>query len=334
MRLRLRPGHPVVWRTPERLQIGSEAVAILDDPPPGVERLVLALQAGAWLDELYASCEGFGLDRAGLDRVLTELAPALDAGTTATATAGSGDGDDAASSSVSWREGGPSVRGPRVRLVELRSPRAHVALRDALARAGVEVLAVPAPSPADGAGDAASDPRLVRRRTTARPDFVVEHADFVVPPSRCQGHLSADTPHLAVVAGDRWIDVTPVVVPGLTPCMRCDDLARIDADPAWPAVATQLGARRSTVTYDGALEACADAAVARIVLAYSRGEPAPLDGATARFSDPLAGPLAKPRRFHPACGCRDLPGSATAPVPPRAARRPARTTAAACAERG
>lgn len=61
-------------------------------------------------------------------------------------------------------------------------------------------------------------------------------------------------PHLpASVDGQRAV-VGPLVLPGHTGCLRCADLHRTDRDPAWPALAVQLGARpRRRITSDVAL---------------------------------------------------------------------------------
>ena len=52
-----------------------------------------------------------------------------------------------------------------------------------------------------------------------------------------------DVPHLAVVFDDDGARVGPLVEPGAGPCLRCLDLGRRDADPAWPAIAAQLAGR-------------------------------------------------------------------------------------------
>ena len=52
-------------------------------------------------------------------------------------------------------------------------------------------------------------------------------------------HTLQDLPHLHVgVLGDRAV-VGPLVVPGLTSCLRCAHLHRRDADAAWPLLAVQ-----------------------------------------------------------------------------------------------
>jgi bacteriocin biosynthesis cyclodehydratase domain-containing protein len=109
-------------------------------------------------------------------------------------------------------------------------------------------------------------------------------------------------------------DVGPVVVPGATGCLRCRDLARADADAAWPAlvaglrevtavdVPTALGAPLAAVT--------AALAVARAV-AYVDGaaDPAPDHGLLLGPTGVLVG------RYrivaHPRCGCTWDPATVT-----------------------
>ena len=66
------------------------------------------------------------------------------------------------------------------------------------------------------------------------------------------------TPHLLVRVRDGNGLVGPMVVPGVTSCLRCADLHRSDHDAAWPAVAAQLRdtvgtADRATVLATAAL---------------------------------------------------------------------------------
>lgn len=76
-----------------------------------------------------------------------------------------------------------------------------------------------------------------------RPDLVLL-TDAVVPDPDLAGRLTADgVPHLAVHVRDGIGVVGPLVVPGLTSCLRCADLHRTALDMCWPAIATQLAGR-------------------------------------------------------------------------------------------
>lgn len=93
-------------------------------------------------------------------------------------------------------------------------------------------------------------------------------------------HLSAS------VDGSRAV-IGPLVLPGVTGCLRCADLHRIDRDPAWPALAVQLASRpRRRLTSDVALcVATSGVAVSQALAHLDRREPATL-GATLEWQLP------------------------------------------------
>jgi bacteriocin biosynthesis cyclodehydratase domain-containing protein len=65
--------------------------------------------------------------------------------------------------------------------------------------------------------------------------------DFLVADPRVVRDLHDDgVPHLPVRMRDGTGLVGPLVVPGITSCLRCADLHRSDRDAAWPAIASQL----------------------------------------------------------------------------------------------
>ena len=63
---------------------------------------------------------------------------------------------------------------------------------------------------------------------------------YAIPAAVYRDWLRDGVSHVGVILAERAVHVSPVVVPGRTPCLRCADLQRRDADPAWPAVAAQL----------------------------------------------------------------------------------------------
>lgn len=115
----------------------------------------------------------------------------------------------------------------------------------------------------------------------------------------------AQVPHLvATVRGDVGV-VGPLVVPGVTSCLRCADLQRRDADPRWPALATQLTAAEPPAS--GATVTCllTVATAAQQVLAYLDGSAAPVTlGATVELRPPDLRPRVRRWSAHPACRCR------------------------------
>lgn len=115
-------------------------------------------------------------------------------------------------------------------------------------------------APADHGTDPAPDPENA--------DLVVLAADWVVAPADHARWLRRDIRHLPVVTVDGAVHIGPLVVPGITPCLHCVHLARTDADPAWPAVATQLWGRAPS-TPSPLLVAEAAARAVRIAVAQS-----------------------------------------------------------------
>ena len=97
----------------------------------------------------------------------------------------------------------------------------------------------------------------------------------------------APVPHLvATVRGETGI-VGPLVVPGVTSCLRCADLHRRDADPRWPRLAAQLTGTEPPPS--GATVTCllTAATAALQVLAYLDGAAAPATlGATVELRPP------------------------------------------------
>lgn len=87
------------------------------------------------------------------------------------------------------------------------------------------------------------DPASVTRWTLDTPDPalpMIVVADRLVEPRRAAALMAADVVHLPIeLAGDE-ATVGPVVVPGRTPCLSCRHARRIDDDPSWPLLASQL----------------------------------------------------------------------------------------------
>ncbi|GAA1518409.1 TOMM precursor leader peptide-binding protein [Sphaerisporangium rubeum] len=53
--------------------------------------------------------------------------------------------------------------------------------------------------------------------------------------------LQSGIPHLLVSATEGVGTIGPLVLPGSSPCLRCQELTRRDHDPAWPLVGARLG---------------------------------------------------------------------------------------------
>lgn len=138
----------------------------------------------------------------------------------------------------------------------------------------------------------------------AHPDLVVLARPWAASDPTAAGWFRAGVPHLvATVRGATGV-VGPLVVPGVTSCLRCADLHRRDADPRWPQLAAQLTATEPPPS--GATVTCLLTAVTAAVqvLAYLDGSAAPaaLD-ATLELVPPDLIPRVRRWAAHPECGC-------------------------------
>jgi hypothetical protein len=146
-----------------------------------------------------------------------------------------------------------------------------------------------------------------------RASLVVLVEDWVIAPGDHGAWLRRDVPHLPVVVGDIGVTIGPLVRPGRGPCLYCVHLARVDADPAWPAIASQLWGRPGP-------------AISRLAVA----EAAALTARRLRFpsgssSRALSWRIDRSGRVtptvwwrHPSCRCAAPPGSDWAPEDDRA----------------
>jgi len=76
-----------------------------------------------------------------------------------------------------------------------------------------------------------------------KPDLVVLTDLGPVEPSIAVSLHLDGVAHLNVYVDVDHAVIGPLVVPGVTSCLRCADLHRTDRDPDWPALAVQLSAR-------------------------------------------------------------------------------------------
>lgn len=76
--------------------------------------------------------------------------------------------------------------------------------------------------------------------TLDRLSLAVLIANDVIAPASYQAWMARDTPHLAIVFTEHGCWVSHLVIPGVTPCLGCLEVARSQQDPSWIATATQL----------------------------------------------------------------------------------------------
>jgi hypothetical protein len=138
----------------------------------------------------------------------------------------------------------------------------------------------------------------------ARADLVVLARPWAGSDPLMAGVHRSGVPHLVATVRGRVGVVGPLVVPGITSCLRCADLHRRDADPRWPRLATQLTASEPPAS--GATVTCllTAATAALQVLAFVDGtaSPAALD-ATIELHPPDLVPRLRRWPAHPGCGC-------------------------------
>lgn len=167
-----------------------------------------------------------------------------------------------------------------------------------------------------GTGDLAAavtaamiDARLLIADELESADLIVladsHHPD--VPAHHGDGH--PDRPHLHIGAAGAHAVVGPLVVPGMTSCLRCAHLHRRDADPAWPVLAVQWAQaardQPARPTDPLLLRAAAVHALLLVRAWVDTPEDAGRWGDAAleiRLPAPTALPIARPP--HPLCGCR------------------------------
>jgi hypothetical protein len=136
------------------------------------------------------------------------------------------------------------------------------------------------------------------------PDLVVLSRPWSASDPLLSGLQDAGVAHLvATVRGETGV-VGPLVVPGITSCLRCADLHRRDADPRWPVLAAQLttgpdGPSGSTLTCWATALAAAQQA-----LAYLDGSGSPVAlSAVVELRPPDLAPRLRRWPPHPSCGC-------------------------------
>ena len=141
------------------------------------------------------------------------------------------------------------------------------------------------------------------------PPLVLLVAHHALAPGRAARWLAVDVPHLPVVFGERAAVLGPLVVPGETPCLRCADEHRVDADAAWPVVAAQLLALGpADAATAPALRMELHARLAGCLRDIRSGGDAGLAGSAVRVAaDGSVSRLARP--WHARCSCR-FPGRA------------------------
>lgn len=152
-----------------------------------------------------------------------------------------------------------------------------------------------------------------RARTQRPPDLVVLTDD----PWRSLGEQwqARGVAQLAVAADAGAAEIGPLVIPGITACLRCRELDRRARDASWPLLVAQLpGADRPLTRGDGRGEGAVMAMIAAAwatawAVEWLRGEwdaEHPLSGAVIGLSSPQLAITGHRLTAHPACGCQPV----------------------------
>jgi bacteriocin biosynthesis cyclodehydratase domain-containing protein len=275
MILRLDPRFPLVWRTPDTIQLGIDRPrAIVPGVTGPLESVISALRVGVPESGALMLGRRAGATDAATTALLSALAPALltlpahptPAAPTRPVVCVDGDG----------------VTADRIRAL----------LTD------LAFTVVPT-------GQVVPAARAERWGETA-PDLTVIVDHFVLAPERHGRWLRRDVPHLPVLFSDAEVRVGPLVEPGAGPCLNCLELERVDEDPAWPAIACQL-LYRTAPTETTRLGIEVAATVAGMV--YERLHAASNQFAAASLAIDAESLSVRRRahRPHERCGCRFLP---------------------------
>lgn len=353
MVLRLRPGLHQVWRRPGRLQVGLDPRhgVVLDGLGPADERVVAALTEGTSPARLQRLADRLGLPRARVQALLAELrsAHALAGPPTVRSrlarlpeASRQRLAPDAAVLGVAHPDGDGwhVLSARRARCVGVAGAgRTGLAVATGVAAAGVGCVLVEDDrevTSADLAPGGYGEEHLGRRRAEAardvlarscpdtrtsargrvRPHVLVVVGHGVVDPAGLDALVREDVPHLVVTWGEAGVVVGPLVVPGVSSCLRCQHLHRADRDPEWPRVVAQLALRRPgspPPAEEASLAALAGALATTQVLAHldAGAEPATLDAAL-EVTLPGGGIAVRAWPPHGRCGCRWPPGVAAA----------------------
>jgi hypothetical protein len=137
-----------------------------------------------------------------------------------------------------------------------------------------------------------------------RPDLTIIATEAPIPDERLDALHAEDAPYLAVLLGTDFGVVGPLVLPGLTSCLRCAELHRRDRDPAWSSLAVQLAiARRHGPAADVTVATTLAGVAAQQALTFlDGGDPATLDG-TLELRLPDWRLRRRSWSTHPDCSC-------------------------------
>ena len=90
-------------------------------------------------------------------------------------------------------------------------------------------------------------------------------AHEAIEPRRYVQWLNRDVPHLALSFEVDHASVSPLIVPGRGPCLFCLEQARVNQDPSWPVLASQLVTTKERLDDSSSRLFCAGVAIQKIL---------------------------------------------------------------------
>jgi hypothetical protein len=90
-------------------------------------------------------------------------------------------------------------------------------------------------------------------------------AHEAIEPRRYVQWLNRDVPHLALSFEVDHASVSPLIVPGRGPCLFCLEQARVNEDPSWPVLASQLVTTKDRLDDSSSRLFCAGVAIQKIL---------------------------------------------------------------------
>ena len=142
-----------------------------------------------------------------------------------------------------------------------------------------------------------------------RVDIAVLASTDVTNPSLYQPWLARDTPHIAVSFTEAGVEISHLVIPGLTPCLGCIEIGRAQQDPEWVSIATQLDYLDRDLSDATSLMFAASIVLSRVLARIDSGlipNPNPMIKLSAHSGEVM--------QLEPAavnCGCQSVSNSET-----------------------
>ena len=236
--MRVRGQSPVLWRCAGQSQVGAEAghAVVVDGLSPQEQQFLDRLPTNLSPGDVYRVARWSEVPVARARQILS----VLDEAGVLTRDVPTPSGDD----EVYWER---LAHNPRARERALRRAVVGISGGGRLARELVSLLAeagvgtlLPEDEELTAWAGALDPPVRIRMPLGTRPHLVITVEGHLVEPRRARGLSVAGIAHLPVVVREVSVRVGPLLAPGRPPCATCLDLWERDADPQWPAVATQL----------------------------------------------------------------------------------------------